>query len=98
MSFATANWGDIGIMVVIQGFIIGILATLSFSYAVKLLGAAESAAFGALTPVLTLLGGVIFLGESVGLLKVFGVILVAVGVFLASGILRKYSAAPKSGD
>ena len=98
VSFATANWGDIGIMVVIQGFIIGILATLSFSYAVKLLGAAESAAFGALTPVLTLLGGVIFLGESVGLLKVFGVILVAVGVFLASGILRKYSAAPTSGD
>ena len=98
VSFATANWGDIGIMVVIQGFIIGILATLSFSYAVKLLGAAESAAFGALTPVLTLLGGVIFLSESVGLLKVFGVILVAVGVFLASGILRKYSAAPKSGD
>jgi drug/metabolite transporter (DMT)-like permease len=76
---------------VIQGFIIGILATLSFSYAVKLLGAAESAAFGALTPVLALLGGVIFLGESVGPLKVFGVILVAVGVFLASGILRKYN-------
>lgn len=91
VSFATVNWGDIGVMVVIQGFIIGILATLSFSYAVKLLGAAESAAFGALTPVLALLGGVIFLGESVGPLKVFGVILVAVGVFLASGILRKYN-------
>jgi drug/metabolite transporter (DMT)-like permease len=37
------------------------------------------------------MGGVLFLGETVTPLKVFGVILVAVGVFLASGILRKIS-------
>jgi drug/metabolite transporter (DMT)-like permease len=38
---------------------------------------------------MALMGGVWFLGETVTPLKVFGVILVAVGVFLASGILRK---------
>ena len=93
VSFSTANWGDIAVMVVIQSFIIGILAMVLFSYAVRLLGAAESSAFGALTPILALLGGIMFLGETVGPLKVFGVILVAAGVFLASGILRKFDAA-----
>ena len=96
VSFATANWGDIAVMMVIQSLIIGIRAMVLFSYAVRLLGAAESSAFGALTPILALLGGVMFLGESVGPLKVFGVVLVAAGVFLASGILRKFDAAAKS--
>ena len=73
----------------IRDSIIGILAMVLFSYAVKLLGAAQSSAFGALTPLLALMGGVVFLGETVSVLKIFGVILVAVGVFLASGILRK---------
>jgi drug/metabolite transporter (DMT)-like permease len=95
VSFATTNWGDIAVMMVIQSLIIGILAMVLFSYAVRLLGAAESSAFGALTPILALLGGVMFLGESVGPLKVFGVVLVAAGVFLASGILRKFDAAAK---
>ena len=95
VSFAMANWGDIVLMMVIQSLIIGILAMVLFSYAVRLLGAAESSAFGALTPILALLGGVMFLGESVGPLKVFGVVLVAAGVFLASGILRKFDAAAK---
>ena len=95
VSFAMANWGDIVVMMVIQSLIIGILAMVLFSYAVRLLGAAESSAFGALTPILALLGGVMFLGESVGPLKVFGVVLVAAGVFLASGILRKFDAAAK---
>ena len=95
VSFATANWGDIAVMMVIQSLIIGILAMVLFSYAVRLLGAAESSAFGALTPILALLGGVMFLGESVGPLKVFGVVLVAAGVFLASGILCKFDAAAK---
>ena len=90
VSFAGADWSDIAAMVILQGFVIGIMAMVLFSYAVRLLGAAESAAFGALTPILALLGGVLFLGESVTYLKIFGIILVAVGVFLASGIIRKY--------
>ena len=96
VSFSEANWGDIAVMIVIQSFVIGIMAMVLFSYAVRLLGAAESAAFGALTPILVLLGGVLFLGESVTYLKIFGIILVAVGVFLASGITRKFSSQPKS--
>ena len=95
VSFTEANWDDIAAMIVMQSFVIGIMATVLFSYAVRLLGAAEFAAFGALTPILALLGGVLFLGEALTYLKIFGVILVAVGVFLASGITRKFSSQPK---
>ena len=95
VSFTEANWDDIVAMILMQSFVIGIMATVLFSYAVRLLGAAEFAAFGALTPILALLGGVLFLGEALTYLKIFGVILVAVGVFLASGITRKFSSQPK---
>ena len=63
--FADANLGEITVMIVLQGFIIGILAMILFNYAVHLLGAAEAAAFGALTPILALLGGIILLEETV---------------------------------
>ncbi|MCG6903647.1 MAG: DMT family transporter [Rhodobacter sp.] len=89
VSFATASLLDIAVMIVLQSFVIGILAMFLFGYAVQILGAAETAAFGALTPILALLGGVVFLDETVTPLKVAGVALVAAGVFLASGVLSK---------
>jgi drug/metabolite transporter (DMT)-like permease len=89
VSFAGAGVLDIVVMIVLQAFIIGILAMFLFGFAVQILGAAETAAFGALTPILALLGGVYLLGESITALKVFGVILVACGVFLASGVLSR---------
>jgi len=96
VTFATASRGDIAAMIVLQSFVIAILAMFLFGYAVKILGAAETAAFGALTPILALLGGVVFLGETVTPLKVVGVALVAAGVFLASGVLSKPRPAPAS--
>ncbi|MHA6263515.1 DMT family transporter [Arenibacterium sp. CAU 1754] len=96
VTFATASLGDVTVMIVLQSFIIGILAMFLFGYAVQILGAAETAAFGALTPILALLGGVAFLGETVTPLKVGGVVLVAAGVFLASGVLSKSRLAPAS--
>lgn len=96
VSFATSSLTDIIVMIVLQSFIIGILAMFLFGYAVQILGAAETAAFGALTPILALLGGVAFLDETVTPLKVFGVTLVAAGVFLASGVLSKPQSAHTS--
>ena len=94
VSFAKASLGDIIVMIVLQSFVIGILAMFLFGYAVQILGAAETAAFGALTPILALLGGVAFLGETVTPLKIVGVALVAAGVFLASGVLSRSRSAP----
>ena len=87
VSFAKADSVDIIVMIIRQSFVIGILATVLFNYAVQLLGAAESGAFGALTPILALLGGVTLLNEAVTPSKVIGVMLVAIGVLLASGVL-----------
>lgn len=89
VTFAAVSLGDVAVMIVLQSFIIGILAMLLFGYAVQILGAAETAAFGALTPILTLIGGVAFLGEAVTPLKIVGTALVVVGVYFASGILSK---------
>ena len=89
VSFANTSLSEITVMIALQSFVIGILAMILFNYAVQLLGAAETAAFGALTPILALLGGMIILGETVAPLKFGGVILVASGVLLASGFLNK---------
>lgn len=89
VSFATASLRDIVVMIILQSFIIAIMAMFLYSYAVQILGAAEAAAFGALTPILALIGGGIFLDETITPLKVLGVIMVACGVFLASGVLSK---------
>ena len=96
VSFATASQLDIAVMIVLQSFIIGILAMFLYGYAVQILGAAEAAAFGALTPILALMGGMAFLGETVTALKIVGVTLVAAGVFLASGVLSKPRPKPVS--
>jgi drug/metabolite transporter (DMT)-like permease len=89
VTFANASFSDIAVMIVLQSFIIAILAMFLFGYAVQILGAAETAAFGALTPILALLGGAVFLDETVTPIKVFGVVLVAAGVLFASGVLSK---------
>ena len=76
-------------MIILQSFIIGISATFLYNFAVQQLGAAESGAFGALTPILALIGGVILLEELFEPIKVIGIILVAIGVLLASGIIGR---------
>ena len=89
VTFANSGTSSIIVMIVLQSFIIGILATIFFSYAVKILGAAETGAFGALTPILALVGGIFLLDEPFEPFKIFGVTLVAFGVLLASGLLDK---------
>ena len=89
VSFSQSNPSEIILMIILQSFIIGISATFLYNFAVQQLGAAESGAFGALTPILALIGGVILLGELFEPIKVIGIILVAIGVLLASGIIGR---------
>ena len=89
VSFGKASTFDIVSMTVLQGLFIGILAMLLFNFAIRQLGPAQTAAFGALTPILALVGGFIFLGETMTLLKSIGISIVAIGVVLASGIMEK---------
>ena len=89
VSFAKATTFDIYSMIVLQGLLIAILAMLLYNFSIRQLGPAQTAAFGALTPILALVGGFVFLGETITLLKSIGIFIVAVGVVLASGIMEK---------
>ena len=89
VTFHDVSAFDIGITIFIQSLVIGILATILFNYGVRLIGASEMGAFGALTPILAMMGGILFLNESVPVIKMAGIFLVAIGVFLASGILKQ---------
>ena len=89
VTFHDVSAFDIGITIFIQSLVIGILATILFNYGVRLIGASEMGAFGALTPILAMMGGILFLNESVPVIKMAGIFLVAIGVFLASGILEQ---------
>ena len=89
VSFEKATAVDIISMIILQGLLIAILAMLLYNFAIQQLGPAQTAAFGALTPILALIGGFVFLGEAITLLKSVGIFIVAVGVVLASGIMEK---------
>lgn len=73
-----------------QGFLAGVVALITYSYAVRELGASVSAAFAALVPVLTAIGGSIFLGEDLTNAKIIGIVVVSIGVLLASGALSRF--------
>ena len=53
------------------------------------IGAAQTAAFGALTPLLSVTGGVVLLNEDIFLTTIIGIVLVIVGVLMASGIFER---------
>ena len=93
VSFAKATTFDIYSMIILQGLLIAILAMLLYNFSIRQLGPAQTAAFGALTPILALVGGFVFLNETITLLKSVGIFIVAVGVILASGIMEKALAA-----
>ena len=74
---------------IIQGFGSGLLANVAYGYAVVKLGAVQAGAFLALVPVIATVGGALFLEEIPRMAEGIGVLLVAVGVTLAAGVLKK---------
>ena len=89
VSFYSVSAYQIFNMSILQGVLNAVVALLLYSIAVRSIGAAEASAFGALTPILALLGGVVFLGETFTITTSFGVVLVAFGVVMASGVFDK---------
>ena len=89
VSFSNVSIQEIVWVCLLQGVLIGVLAMILYSIAIRCLGAAQTGAFGALTPILALFGGVVFLGETITTGGVMGIFLVAVGVILASGSFEK---------
>lgn len=78
---------EIGLQVMSQGFLSGLVAMLAYGLAVRRLGGTQAAAFTALTPVLAMIGGGILLGETIGPFEIAAAVVTAAGVALSTGIL-----------
>lgn len=85
----TASLNDILLQVAMQGIVAGLLGLVVYSIAIKHLGASSAAAFAALVPVLSAIGGATVLGESLSAPTVIAAALSATGVLLASGLIVK---------
>ncbi|GGF47068.1 membrane protein [Azorhizobium oxalatiphilum] len=70
-----------------QGLLAGVLALLTYTTAVRHLGASRATALTALTPPMALLVGMLLLGERPGLWQMAGCALIVCGVVAASGVL-----------
>jgi drug/metabolite transporter (DMT)-like permease len=77
------------VQVIYQGPLTGIVALLAYNRAIPLLGAARASAFTALLPLATLLLAIPVLDEWPGPADAAGAVLAAVGVLLATGIIRR---------
>ena len=76
----TARLSDVVLFVVFQGIGTGIVSTFAYAYAVRMLGSATAATWGALSPVLTTLAAVPLLGEGITPAAVAALILIVGGV------------------
>jgi drug/metabolite transporter (DMT)-like permease len=74
-----AGWRENLLQIVAQGVMSGPLATYLSAYAASVLGTGRGASFSALVPGLTMLIGVLALGEMPTLLQLAGLAVVAVG-------------------
>jgi drug/metabolite transporter (DMT)-like permease len=81
--------GPIVLQAVIQGLMSGVLGIVLYGLAIDRLGASRAAAISPLGPVLATLIAVPVLGEIPDIWAVIGIIAAALGVVLASGIVRK---------
>ncbi|MGV2098448.1 DMT family transporter [Rhizobium sp. 21-4511-3d] len=88
-SLAQASAADLGLQVLSQGVLSGLVAMVAYGTAVKTLGGTQAAAFTALTPVLATIGGGMLLGEPVGMAEIAAAVITGIGVALSTGIAAR---------
>jgi drug/metabolite transporter (DMT)-like permease len=77
--------------VFVQVLCVGLITGFSYGFAVRQLGAENTSAIGAFTPVLAVLGGLYLLGEPIQMAAWVGLGFITCGVLLASGVrLRRH--------
>ena len=76
----SAPWSDVVVQVLAQGIVVAILGLFFYAESARRLGAARAAVFGSLTPALSVMMSVPFLGELPATLTLVGVVLVTGGV------------------
>jgi drug/metabolite transporter (DMT)-like permease len=74
--------------ILVQGFGVGLLATLGYAFAISRLGSTRSATIGSLAPPLAAILAVPILGESLGAATAASIAVITTGVILASRAAR----------
>ena len=93
----SAEPGEVITQAVMQGVIAAIVALFFFSEAVRRLGASQAAVLGSFTPVAVALLGVPLLGEFPDRLTWLAIVVVSIGVVVASGGFSRTRALRKQG-
>ncbi|WP_051563764.1 DMT family transporter [Enterovibrio calviensis] len=85
-------WKEVLVHTLLQGVGAGIVASCTYLYAVKRLGAERSAAFGSATPVIATLLAIPIFGEQPDAMTMLALIFVCLGSVVASNIFLKQDA------
>ncbi|MGY8870796.1 MAG: DMT family transporter [Pseudomonadales bacterium] len=93
VTFLQAPIEQTAYQIVVQVLCVGLITGFSYGFAVRQLGAENTSAIGAFTPVLAVLGGLYLLGEPIQLVAWVGLGFITCGVLLASGIRFRSSLA-----
>ncbi len=80
-----APFHDVFLQVLAQGLLAGLLGLAAYGAAIRHLGASVAGASGAVVPVMTAFGGVVFLNETLSLLTGIGIACVVSGLWIYAG-------------
>lgn len=80
---------EIGLQILTQGVLSGLVSTILYGWAVRILGGTQAAAYTAITPVAAALAGAWLLGEPVGVAVITAAFVTGAGVLLSTGILSR---------
>ncbi len=92
----TAPALEVAFQILVQGLLAGLVATYAYARAIRMLGGSYAAALAALVPATATLIGWATLGERPTPLEAVAMLVVAVGVFLASGVQLRAPGARRS--
>lgn len=87
--FCRVDGATLALQALWQGVIAGMLGGVTYTFAVRQLGASGAAAFGALVPVLSAIGGWFILSETMTPTVIIASILAMLGVALAVGLFER---------
>lgn len=80
---------EVGLQLLTQGVLSGLVSTICYGWAVRVLGGTQAAAYTAITPVAAAFAGGWLLGEPLGAVVITAAIVTGVGVLLSTGILSR---------
>ena len=84
-----ASASEIGLQFLTQGVLSGLVSTILYGWAVRILGGTQAAAYTAITPVAAALAGGWLLGEALGIAVISAAFITGAGVLLSTGILSR---------